>query len=125
MTATGADTFFESDGKAVTVTASYAVTKGQVAYAQGWLGLANRTVVSGEDVALTIDRREYQFTVPSSLTVHKGDDVYVDITDLTGHTPDDSSYYTATGSNRVKLFKATADKDGNNMVTGILYPFGS
>jgi predicted RecA/RadA family phage recombinase len=123
--ATGENTYHESDGKSVTVSATSAVLSGQVAYIQGWLGIAVRAASSGEDVALTVDRREYQFSVPASLTVNKGDDVYVDITDLTGHSIDESGYYTATGSNRVKLFKATAAKDSNNMVTGILYPFGS
>jgi hypothetical protein len=42
------------------------------------------------------------------------------VTDLTGHVPDDSAYYTAPDENRVALFKATAAKDAANVVTGIL-----
>lgn len=118
--ATGANTYLESDGKAVEVTLTATVEKDQVAYVDGFLGLVTLAGVSGENTNLTIDDREYQFTVPASLSVAKGAIVYVDVTDLTGHTPDDTAYYTASGSNRIRLFKATAAKDANNMVTGIL-----
>ena len=116
----GQNTYLESDGKSVAVTLSATVSKNQVAYAEGWLGVSNRDGVSGDVITLSVDRREYQFTVPSTLSVSKGATVYVDVTDLTGHIPDDTAYYTATGSNRVALFKATAAKDGNNVVTGVL-----
>lgn len=118
--ATGANTYLESDGKAVEVSLTATVEKDQVAYVDGFLGLVTLAGVSGEKTNLTIDDREYQFTVPASLSVAKGAIVYVDVTDLTGHTPDDTAYYTASGSNRIRLFKATAAKDANNMVTGIL-----
>lgn len=120
MTATGASTHLESDGKAVQVALTSTVAKDQVAYVEGFLGLVTMDGVSGGKTNLTIDDREYQFTVPAALAVAKGDVVYIDVTDLTGHTPDDSSYYKAAGSNRIRLFKATAAQDGNNMVTGIL-----
>lgn len=120
MTATGAQTYHESDGKAVEVTLTATVAKDQVAYVQGWLGLVTKDGVSGENTNLTIDEREYQFTVPSALAVAKGDIVYIDVTDLTGHTPDDSAYSKTAGSNKIRLFKATAAQDGNNMVTGIM-----
>jgi len=110
---------FESDGKAVNVTLSYTTPAKQVAVVEGFLGITNEAGVSGEVVALTQDRREYQFTVPSTLTVNKGDTVYVDTTDTTGHIPDDTAYSTTSGSNS-PLFKATSAKDANNCVTGIL-----
>ncbi len=116
----GENTYLESDGKSVTVTLSASVDKNQVAYVQGWLGISNDAGESGDTISLSVDRREYQFSVPSTLAVSKGATVYVDVTDLTGHIPDDTAYYTATGSNRVALFKATAAKDGNNVVTGML-----
>ncbi len=116
----GQNTYLESDGRAVAVTLSSTVEKNQVVYVQGWLGIANRDGANGSTITLSVERREYQFTVPAALTVNKGDTVYVDITDLTGHIPDDSAYYTASGANRVPLFKATAAKDAANVVTGIL-----
>lgn len=119
--ATGANTYLESDGKSVQVALTATVTKDQVAYVQGFLGLVTKAGVSGENTNLNIDDREYQFTVPSGLSVSKGNIVYVDVTDLTGHTPDDSAYSTTAGSNKIRLFKATSDKDATtHMVTGIL-----
>lgn len=118
--ATGANTYLESDGKSVQVTLTATVEKDQVAYVEGFLGLVTLDGVSGGKTNLNIDDREYQFTVPAALSVSKGNIVYVDVTDLTGHTPDDSAYSTSAGSNKIRLFKATADKDSNNMVTGIL-----
>jgi plastocyanin len=115
--------YHESDGKAVNVDLTATVIHNQVAYAQGWLGITNEAAESGDTIALTVDEREYQWPVPDALTVNKGDTVYVDVTNLTGHTPDSDAYYTAAGSNRIKLFKATAAKDtsrgaGNHFVTG-------
>ena len=116
----GQNTYLESDGKSVSVTLSATVSKNQVAYVEGFLGITNLDGDSGDVISLSVDRREYQFTVPSTLSVSKAATVYVDVTDLTGHIPDDTAYYTATGSNRVALFKATAAKDSNNVVTGLL-----
>ncbi len=116
----GENTYLESDGKSVSVTLSASVDKNQVAYVEGWLGISNDAGENGDTISLSVDRREYQFSVPAALAVSKGATVYVDVTDLTGHIPDDTAYYTATGSNRVALFKATAAKDGNNVVTGVL-----
>ena len=116
----GQNTYLESDGKSVAVTLSTSVDKNQVAYVQGWLGIANQDGVNGDVITLSVDRREYQFTVPSGLAVSKGATVYVDVTDLTGHIPDDTAYYTTADTDRVALFKATAAKDGNNVVRGVL-----
>src|SRR5579862_4937607 len=110
----GQNTYLESDGKSVSVTLSATVSKNQVAYVEGFLGISNLDGDSGDVISLSVDRREYQFTVPSTLSVAKAATVYVDVTDLTGHIPDETAYYTATGSNRVALFKATTAKDGNN-----------
>ena len=123
MTATGADTFLESDGKAVNISVMYTVLPNQVLYADGWLGICAGSGDSGDTVALTIDRREYQFTVPAALNVAKGDTVYITLASVTGgHTPPDGAYSKTAGSGKVALFKATAAQDGNNMVTGILLP---
>lgn len=117
------DTYHESDGKGIAVDLLYTVEAGKVAYADGWLGIIVESGNSGDRRGMTVDEREYQWIVPDALTVVKGAVVYVDVTDLTGHIPDSTAYYTATGANRVPLFKATAAKDtsggsGNHWVSG-------
>jgi hypothetical protein len=114
------DTYLESDGKAVLVTVSSTVAKDQLAYVQSWLGIAGDDATSGDTIALSVDQREYQIQVPTALAVVKGEYIWIDVTDLTGHIPDSTAYYKATGSNRVRFFKATQDQDANDIVTGIM-----
>ncbi|NDJ63279.1 MAG: hypothetical protein GYB67_19320, partial [Chloroflexi bacterium] len=73
-------------------------------------------------ISLAVDGREYQFTVPATLDVSKGDVVYIRTSAVTGvHVPPDAAYNTAgTDATDLALFRATADKDTNNVVTGIL-----
>lgn len=117
--ATG-ETYKESDGKAVNVDLTASVDRGDVVYADGWLGVAAEDGESGESIALTVEQIEYQFEVPSTLDVSKGDTVYIDTAQVTGHIPDEAGYATSSGSGLIALFKATADKDANDVVTGIL-----
>ena len=111
-------TYFESDGKSVDVDLLYTVLKGQVIVADGWTGVAAGSGDSGDSIALIADDREYQFLVPAGLAVAKGAIVYVTVATVTGHYPDDEAYTTSAG--KVALFKATAAKDANNIVTGIM-----
>ena len=113
-------TYFESDGKAVNVDLLYTVLKGQPIVVDGWLGLAGGSGDSGDEVALVADNREYQFLVPTGLSVSKGDIVYITVATVTGHYPDDEAYTTSAGGGKVAFFKATADKDANDIVTGIM-----
>jgi len=113
-------TYFESDGKSVTVDLTSTVPKDQIAYVSGFLGIALQSGDSGDSIALNVDHREYQFVVPSGLSVSKGDIVYIDTADLTGHLPDDTAWSTSAGSGKIRLCKATSAKDANNIVTGIL-----
>lgn len=119
---TGLDTHKESDGQAVTVTLTHTIEGSAVVYAQGFLGISARSGDSGDSVALSIDRQEYQFTVPASLVVNKGDIVRLDTTAITNtHIPPDGAYNkNASSATNISLFKATSDKDANNVVTGIL-----
>jgi hypothetical protein len=119
-TVAGVQNWFESDGKAVNIDLLYTVAKDAVIYAQGWLGLAGEDGLSGETIALIADDREYQFKVPSGLTVAKGDIVYITVATLTGHYPDDEAYTTSAGAGHLAFFKATAAKDAANIVTGIM-----
>jgi hypothetical protein len=124
MATTGIDTHKESDGQAVTVSLDATVYKDQVAYVDGWLGVAAGSGDSGDSIALDIGSVERQFTVPSSLNASKGDIVYIDVTSLYGqHIPNDSAYSTSAGGNKVAFFKATSDQDGT-FITGVVIPWG-
>ncbi len=113
-----------SDGKAVHVTLSSTVVKGDVIYAQGWLGVSGGAGDSGDVVANAIAPEEYNFHVGAALSVAKGQIVYVDVTTLTGHLPTLAGWTTSAGGGVVPLFKATRAKDANNYVTGILLTEG-
>lgn len=119
-TVAGEKTYFESDGKAVNVTLTATVAKGALAVVDGWVGIAGSSGDSGDEIALIADDREYQFLVPAGLAVNKGDIVYITVATVTGHYPDDEAYTTSAGAGKVALFKATADKDDNDVVTGIM-----
>ncbi len=119
-TVAGTTTWFESDGGAVNVGLTSTVAKGAVAVVEGWLGIVGSDGASGESVALICDDREYQFTVPAGLAVAKGAIVYITVATITGHYPDDEAYTTSAGAGKVALFKATAAKSSNNIVTGIM-----
>lgn len=121
VTVAGKPAYFESDGKAVNVTLNAGdVVKDAVIYADGFLGLAGGDAESGETLALVCDDREYQFKVPASLSVAKGAIVYITVATVTGHYPDDEAYGTSAGAGKIAFFKATAAKDTNNVVTGIM-----
>lgn len=125
-TVAGSSTYFESDGKAVNVTLDAGdVVKGAVIVVEGWLGIAGEDADSGDTLALIVDNREYQFEVPAGLTVNKGDIVYITVATVTGHYPDDEAYTTSAGAGKRAFFKATADKDANNIVTGIMIAHGA
>jgi len=118
--ASAVDHAFYSDGNAVDVTLLASVVKDQVAVAEGWMGITGAAGASGEMVALSL-RGEYQFKVPSALSVSKGDIVRIDTADLTGNTPDDTAYNkNAESSTNRNLFRATMDKNSDDIVTGIL-----
>jgi hypothetical protein len=119
-TVSGITTYFESDGKAVNVDLLYTVAAGAVIVAESWVGIAGSDGDSGDTIALTVDDREYQFRVPAGLSVTKGLIVYITVATITGHYPDDEAYTTSAGEGKVAFFKATADKDANNIVTGIM-----
>lgn len=120
MAASNNPIYLAGAGKSVTVTVVESVLKGELILAQGWLGIAAADATSGNSVALIVDNREYQFKVPATLSVAKGQIVYIDTTAVTNNHPTDAAWSTSPGTNRVALFKATMDKDANNVVTGIM-----
>lgn len=115
-------TTYESGGQAVNVVPIAEVDAGQIAYVDGWLGIAGGDAASGEDLALDISRREYQIQIPTSLDVNIGDVVYIDVADLTGNTPDSTAYSTSSGGTKVAAYKATSDHwthDSKRYITAI------
>ncbi len=120
VTVAGTNAWFESDGKAVNVDLLYTVAKGSVIYVDAWLGLAGESGDSGETIALVADDREYMFEVPTGTAVSKGDIMYITIATVTGHYPDDEAYTTTAGAGKWAFFKATADKDANDIVKGVM-----
>lgn len=116
----GQNSYLESDGKAVNVSLLYAVDKNDVVIVETFIGIAADDGSSGDTIALSQDDREYQFIVPSGLAVAKGAIVYLTVATVTGHRPDDAAWTTSAGAGKIRLFRATAAKDANNMVTGFL-----
>ncbi len=119
-TVAGDPGYFRSDGKAVDVSLLYTVAKNAVVYVEGWLGIAGDDGDSGDSIAVIADDREYNFQVPASLSVSKGDIVYVTVATSTGHYPDDEAYTTSAGAGNWAFFKATRAKDANNIVSGVM-----
>lgn len=114
----GENSYFDNDGKAVNVTLTAAVSKGQLVVVQGWVGIAESNGAIGDQIALAIDDRAYQFTVPAGLAVAKGAIVYITLATVTGHKPDDAAYGVAPAAGAVAVFKAMEAKDANNVVIG-------
>jgi hypothetical protein len=54
------------------------------------------------------------------LSVSKGDIVYLTVANRTGNVFADNAYGTSAGAGNIAFFKATADKDANHVVTGIM-----
>lgn len=118
------NTFFDNEGKSVTLPVTATVEGNQIAVVSGWLGITANRAESGENVALTIDRRGYQLQVPTALAAEVGDTIYIDLTDLTGHTPDSTAYSKSAGAGKKALLRVTEAQDANDWVIGILLPEG-
>lgn len=103
---------FRSDGKAVDVTVSADVEKGDVVVAEGFFGIAMGDASSGEDVALEIATREHEIVVPNGVTAAKGDVLYIT----------SAGVITNTSSNNKAFLKVTVAKDSNDVVWGVLLP---
>lgn len=120
----GKQLFKESDGQAVYVDLLYSVEPLQAVIVDKWLGISMESGDSGDRIALDITASERQFTVPATLTVNKGDIIYIDVTEVEGHALKDDAYKTSADTNRLAFFKATTGKDSDNNVMGIIIPWG-
>lgn len=104
----------------VTVQLSSPVSEGDVAYVDGKLGITSAAGDAGDTIELIIDHAEHLFRIPDGLEGKENDLVYIDITDLTGHVPNESAYYTSEGGNRIALVRVTKWDEG--IVKGVLLP---
>lgn len=100
-----------SDGKAVEVTLTSTVSKGDVVLADGFFGIAMQSGSSGDVVALEIAQREHEIEIPSGLSADKGDILYLNSSGVITTTDSDTPF-----------MKVTKAKDANNYVWGILLP---
>lgn len=116
------DTDLESDGKSVTLTATADVIAKRLAIINGWVGVATRTVESGDMVSLDISTREYQLQVPAAFNPAVGAIIWINPADITGHNIDDTSYTTTAADGLIALMKVTQAKNASNVLTGILFP---
>jgi hypothetical protein len=114
--ASGDKSYFDNDGNSVNVTLTAAVLKDQLVLVQGWLGIASSDGAIGETIALNIDDRAYQLTVPAAFPVAKGAIIYITLANFTGHTIQDAAFVAAAGTGIVAAFKAMEAKDANNVV---------
>lgn len=98
-----------SDGKAVDVTVTKTITKGDPTYAEGFYGIAMQDAVSGETIAIEIATREHEINI-GSVAGAKGAVLYI--------TSDGE--ITATSSGNKPFCKVTQAKDANNIVWAVL-----
>ena len=118
---TTGQTYKESDGKGVQVTLQYTVVANQLAVVNNWIGVTVEAGDSGDIIALEIEQCERQLVLPAGVSPDVGDILYLDIDDLTGHTPDDTAYGTSAGAGNVAVMKITKAKpSGSNVVCGIM-----
>lgn len=101
-----------TDGNSVDVTVTSTVAEGDLAFVENWMGVVPRAAESGETVALNIENAEFDVILPTSLSLSKGDEVHVDVTDLTGHIPDSTAYATSSGADTRYLGRCKTDQDG-------------
>jgi predicted RecA/RadA family phage recombinase len=101
-----------SDGKAVDITLTQTVEKGDLIVEDKFFGFACAAGVSGDDIALDISLREFEVTVGSGVTAAKGDILYIT----------SAGVITNTSTSNKPCLKVTVAKDSNNVVWGILLP---
>lgn len=115
-----------SNGKAVNVSLLYTVGANALAVVDGFLGVTGSSGDSGDTVALNYEQQEYQLEIPGTLSVDKGDELYIEVADVTGHTPDSTAYSTSSGAGKVRFGRATSahytGASGNRVVNIIFLP---
>lgn len=109
-----------ADGFSVDVALSYEVDTGDIVVVQDWLGIVPRDAESGDSIALNVENAEFDMILPTSLSLGIGDEVYVEVADVTGHRPDSTAYSTSSGAGKRKLGRCTTAQDGTTGQVRIL-----
>ena len=118
-------TAIESYGRGVSVDLLNTVAKNDAVYADGFVGVAAADGESGDAIILDIEQKEYQFDVGTSLSVSKGDIVYVTLASVTAQVIPQSALSTTSGAGKKALFKATEARASTGIVRGVLLPQGA
>lgn len=113
---------FESHGRGVSVTPTNTLAKGDVCYINGFTGIAADDADSGDAVVLSIEQVEYEVFVGTSLSVSKGDVIYVTTASVTADVVPQAALSTSSGAGKKALFKATENRDSSGYVRCILLP---
>lgn len=84
-------------GKAADVTITSAVETGDIFVADGFAGINPRDAESGDTVAMNIEVAQFDVLLPASLSLTKGDSIWLNTADVTGHIPNDTAWGTSDG----------------------------
>lgn len=115
--AVGKQNHKDSYGQSVTVSLTATVEgANQLVFVGGWLGFATESGDSGENVNLNIERAKWQIEVPAAFDPAVGAEVYIDTSEVTGHTLNDAAF-TTTATSNYKLGRVVEAKDANNVLT--------
>lgn len=111
--ATG-DTTYNGNGNARNVDLLYPVTKNQLAYVGGQVGVMSNSGGSGDTVAMDVADDIRVIQLPAALNAVTGDKIFITVATVTGHTPDDAAYTTIAGAGKVLLGILITDQDAND-----------
>jgi hypothetical protein len=121
MTA-GSETWKESDGRAVSLTLTYAVTAGDVCYINGFMGIAMATGIAGDIVAFDIFPDERWLEVPAALNVAIGDEIWIDVPNMgSNHKVPSAAFLKATATNARRFGRCVETESSDNIVRIIRY----
>jgi len=107
-------------GLSVEIEVTSDIATGELAYVDGFLGFNVRAIESGESGVLDIEPSQWDILLPTALNLSKGNRIYVDVTDLTGHIPDDTAFSTSAGGSKKLWALAMTDQDGTTGQVRIL-----
>lgn len=96
------------------------VEAGEIVVVDGWLGIAPRDADSGDTIALNVENAEFDMILPTSLAAVTGDEIYVTVADVTGHTVDSTAYSKTSGAGKRKLGRCATDQNGTTGQVRIL-----
>jgi hypothetical protein len=105
-----------SKARALELAISYGVEADQLVHVEGVVGLTVQSGTSGDTITLEREPRILEIELPSALydTLAVGDELYLDTSEVTGHTLNDAAYTKTASSN--KFFGYVVELMGNNII---------